>query len=176
MFGTVLAAAVGSTIAITNPILKESKQETINEEAIEDLLDSVHNFQYERLIPIHCHGYKIKIGDTLSQLAEDYDIKMSDIKGIDEEVSKDKILREGVRVEYTYYVPISQIRYATKVVDYNNSIEAIAEQYNTDIGTLKLLNGEHYDIDTICVPNFKSIKEIKEEYEHDIENNNGKKM
>ena len=126
-----------------------------------------------RLIPIKCY-HKMQAGDTIWDIATNHGILPKDIKGITNDIDINGIIREGEEITYCYNIREDQIKYATTLVDYDNSLEAIAEQYNTDTETLKRLNENHYDIDTILVPNFKGIKEITQEYEQDIENQRGK--
>lgn len=161
LYGTALIMAAG--VNIIGAKVNNNVNEPQKNIAIENM---INNEEYHSLIPIKCY-HKMRGGDTLWNIATSHGINISDIKGVNKHIDPNDIIQKGEEITYYYYVRDDQIEYATDLVDYDKNLESIAKQYNTDIGTIKRLNENHYDINTILVPNFKSLPEINKEYEQD---------
>lgn len=162
LYGTALIMAAGVTI------LAAKQNKNVNEPSKNIAIENtINNEEYHSLIPIKCY-HKMQGGDTLWGIATSHGINISDIKGVNNHIDPNNIIQRGEEITYYYYVREDQIKYATDLVEYDKSLESLAKQYNTDIGTIKRLNENHYDINTILVPNFKGLSEINEEYEQDL--------
>lgn len=116
--------------------------------------------------------YTIKSGDTLSVIAENARTSMKRIQEINN-ISSPEIIRLGAVIEIPYNIYQEDEEYYTDTVEVEDmSLESIATKYETTIETLKKLNEESINYlsdnsyvilsDTLVVPKFPTIKEVKE--------------
>ena len=116
--------------------------------------------------------YTIKAGDTLSVIAENARTSMERIQEINN-ISSPEIIRLGAVIEIPYNIYQEDEEYYTDTVEVEDmSLESIATKYETTIETLKKLNEESINYlsdnsyvilsDTLVVPKFPTIKEVKE--------------
>ncbi len=157
--------ATSSHLATSN--INNNKSEITNE------INESDNLSYSpETIKIKCI-YELKAGDTLSEIANKYDIKINQINGIDKDIDINSIINVGDKIEFTYSIPEDKIIYATTEVPkdelYTDNLMVIADLYNTDVKTLARLNEKNANPNSIRVPNFKSINEIEEEYLWDFD-------
>lgn len=114
--------------------------------------------------------YKIKAGDTLSQLAEDANCNMSEIK--DRNKLQSTTIQLGQTIEIPYHIPKDELYLFTDPKPYDNtmSLSEYANQYETTAESLIKLNEEaivkkennYYVIsETLMVPNYKPYQEVK---------------
>ena len=119
--------------------------------------------------------YKIKAGDTLSQLAEDFEISLSTIKQANN-IQNASYIQKGQIIKIPYTIYESDIKYYSQSITITaeqlqktNALEEIANLYGTDIETLYNLNpeaikksGSTYTLenDSILVPKFAKKSEV----------------
>lgn len=113
-------------------------------------------------------NYRIKNGDTLSNLAEDSYNTVRELKWINE-LSSDMIYMGDI-IKMPYKIKKEDLQYYSQVIQTNEkSLYDLAKEYETDIDTLYELNKESiqevkgvYIIlsDTIIVPKFPSRSEV----------------
>ena len=119
--------------------------------------------------------YKIKVGDTLSQLAEDFEISLSTIKQANN-IQNAGYIQKGQIIKIPYTIYESDIKYYSQSITITaeqlqktNALEEIANLYGTDIETLYNLNPEAIkksastytlENDSILVPKFAKKSEV----------------
>ena len=113
--------------------------------------------------------YEVQQGDTLSQLAENFDVKSSDIKYANRSLENTNLLYEGDVLKIPYTVSTDDLGEFTDIIDIGDlSVKEVAEVYGTDCQTLQLINGDNITFDyedreyeinqeQIVVPEFKEI-------------------
>lgn len=148
-------------IIITVPVCHTLHNETQNEQVTEGSIEENNN---QERIPIKVY-YQVQAGDTLSAIADKYEISINSIKENGKVIDKDKLLQVGTEIEFTYYITENQINCATEEVktDHKFSDTMLAFIYHTDTETIRLLNEGNLMHDITLIPNFKGISEIEED-------------
>ena len=163
----VLATLINPVSAKTNdvqPIILQSTEVTeSNTEKIDILLDDSY-----KLIRI----YKVKPGDTLSDISINLNTTIDNIKEKNNlessELCTDQVL------EIPYYINKDELKYYTTSVntDGYEKLEDLAEKYQTDIRTIYSINTEAFaEVDgryiqisnELLVPTFPTQKEVQEQ-------------
>ena len=140
------------------------------EDGIESIIDEMNNRVYMT------RYYKIKGGDTLSQLAEEFEIPLSTIKQAND-IQNASLIQMGQTIKIPYTIYESDVKYYSQAITITaeqlqslNALEEIASLYGTDVQTLYNLNpevikktGTTYTLesDTILVPKFAKKSEVK---------------
>lgn len=114
--------------------------------------------------------YDIQPGDTLTEVAESFDVKPTDIKYANPKLFENtNLLYDNDFLKIPYTVSTDDLGKFTDVIDIGDAtVKEIAEEYGTDCETLQLINGDNitfdyedreYEInqDQIVVPEFKEI-------------------
>lgn len=92
--------------------------------------------------------YKVQPGDTLTQLAEDFDVRSSDIKYANSSLEDTNLLYQGDTLKIPYTVCTDNLDEFTDIVDIGDlSVEELAKEYETDCKTLELINGDNITYD-----------------------------
>lgn len=148
-------------IIITVPVCHTLHNETQNEQVTEVSIEENNN---QERIPIKVY-YQVQAGDTLSAIADKYEISINSIKENGKVIDKDKLLQVGTEIEFTYYITENQINCATEEIktDHKFSDTMLAFIYHTDTETIRRLNEGNLMHDITLIPNFKGIEEIEEE-------------
>ena len=114
--------------------------------------------------------YEVQRGDTLLEVAEDFDVKSSDIRYANSSLFEGStLLHEGDVLKIPYTVCTDDLGKFTDIIDIGDlSVQEVADIYGTDCKTLQLINGDNitfdyedreYEInqDQIVVPEFDEI-------------------
>lgn len=168
LIGTLTGIIITSAVKINHQSNIENSEEIISEinENSEVITSEIDKNNYKSIVPIKVY-YEVKAGDTLSEIADKYEIKINSIKVNGKTVDKDELLSVGTELEFTYNITEDQITFATEQINTNNEWPdyMLAYIYHTDTETLYRLNEKNPMHDTILVPNFKGIDELEEEME-----------
>lgn len=156
----IIGIIVAGTLVIggVNILRRPDKEETAKQPVTSTLTDYTFNKTYE-----------VQPGDTLSQVAEDFDVKATDIKYANKSLEDTNLLYQGDTLKIPYTVSTADLGEFTDIIDIGDlSVQQVAEIYETDCQTLELINGDNitfdyedreYEInqDQIVVPEFKEI-------------------
>lgn len=164
----ITAALTGAVIVVLNtPPMKKA----FTPEPIQTQSESEEKTEYITINKI----YKVKNGDTLSELSEKTGIDQTTIKNANRMDTTLLFIGDELKIPYT--IDIRDLdEYVKEIELKDKTVEEIAEEYNTDMITLKELNpytitydyeNKEYKVKTkkIVVPNFtKEKKETKGNY------------
>ena len=141
---------------VSNPTTQETTEETVKTSLTEDYT----------LYRIHT----VEAGDSLSILSSESNTTIKYLKQINELTSDNIYI--GQKLIIPYVVDKEELKYYTTSVELTDeTLEDIAEKYNTDLKTLYSLNveafyfdGDGYILltDTILVPTFPTLSEVDE--------------
>jgi LysM repeat protein len=141
---------------VSNPTTQETTEETVKTSLTEDYT----------LYRIHT----VEAGDSLSILSSESNTTIKYLKQINELTSDNIYI--GQKLIIPYVVDKEELKYYTTSVELTDeTLEDIAEKYNTDLKTLYALNveafyfdGDGYILltDTILVPTFPTSSEVDE--------------
>lgn len=140
-----------------------------NEEDSSNLGIAFEEEQQQEQITIKKY-HTIKFGETLSEIAEHYGIRMSKIQN-ENNIKSPHLIQQGQTLTITYTYNIDDFDYFTNAitVEEGKSVKDIAEEYGTDVATIIALNqdaivmyeGSYYIISSeINVPNFATEGQI----------------
>lgn len=165
-----IAAVVVGGILISSGLFQNSiptdaspKEEPLTSESTTEYAYASPKIELTRI-------YEIKAADTLSELAEDANCNMSDIKSRND--IKSDMIRMGDTIEIPYYIPKDELYLYIESKPYDNTINLFeyAQQYNTTAESLLKINEEaivqtenNYCVisDSLMVPTFKPYQPIK---------------
>ena len=92
--------------------------------------------------------YEVQFGDTLSELAERFDVKQGDIKRANKSLENTTLLQEGDILKIPYTVSTDNLEEFVEIVNIGDlTVKELAEQYGTDCQTLYDLNTGSIDFD-----------------------------
>ena len=167
---SMLGIILGSICIGTNINTISNRNETEIESSTENNIENDDNETYHAIVPIKVY-YEIKNGDTLTDIANKYNIKINSIKDEEENpINPEEILNVGTKVNFTYTITNDEILYATEQIEKDENVPdyILAFLYNTDAATINRLNENNLIPNTTLIPNFKGVNEIKEAKEKDI--------
>ena len=119
--------------------------------------------------------YQVKAGDTLSDIALDNGVSISDLRRHND-IENENIIQPGTSLVIPYFISSDDLEYMTSSCEFSKggSLKDFATAHETDIETLIQLNPEaiiendnHYFVlsDSIVVPEFMTREELKAEKE-----------
>lgn len=175
-FGGIGGATSSSKDASPDTSISMSQEADTNSSTGNSMEDGVENIIDEMNSRVNMtRYYKIKAGDTLSQLAEDFEISSSTIKQANN-IQNASYIQMGQTIKIPYTIYESDIKYYSQSITITaeqlqktNALEEIANLYGTDVETLYNLNpeaikksGSTYTLenDSILVPKFAKKSEV----------------
>ena len=175
-FGGIGGANSSSKYVSSDTSISMSQEADTNSSIDNSMEDGVGNIIDEMNSRVNMtRYYKIKAGDTLSQLAEDFEISSSTIKQANN-IQNASYIQKGQIIKIPYTIYESDIKYYSQSITITaeqlqktNALEEIANLYGTDVETLYNLNpeaikksGSTYTLenDSILVPKFAKKSEV----------------
>ena len=175
-FGGIGGANSSSKYVSSDTSISMSQEADTNSSIDNSMEDGVGNIIDEMNSRVNMtRYYKIKAGDTLSQLAEDFEISLSTIKQANN-IQNASYIQKGQIIKIPYTIYESDIKYYSQSITITaeqlqktNALEEIANLYGTDVETLYNLNpeaikksGSTYTLenDSILVPKFAKKSEV----------------
>ena len=169
-FGGIGGATSSSKDASSDTSISMSQEADTNSSTGNSMEDGVGSIIDEMNSRVYMtRYYKIKGGDTLSQLAEEFEIPLSTIKQ-ENNIQNASLIQMGQTIKIPYTIYESDVKYYSQAITITaeqlqklNALEEIASLYGTDVQTLYNLNpeaikktGTTYTLesDSILVPKF----------------------
>ncbi len=176
-FGGIGGATSSSKDASSDTSISMSQEADTNSSTGNSMEDGVGSIIDEMNSRVYMtRYYKIKGGDTLSQLAEEFEIPLSTIKQ-ENNIQNASLIQMGQTIKIPYTIYESDVKYYSQAITITaeqlqklNALEEIASLYGTDVQTLYNLNpeaikktGTTYTLesDSILVPKFAKKSEVK---------------
>lgn len=165
-----IAAVVVGGILISSGIFQNTISTDASYQEVSPTSETTTEYAYESPNVTLTRIYQIKAGDTLSELAEDANCTINDIKSKND--IKSNMIRMGDTIEIPYSIPKEELYLYTEPKPYDNTINLseYAYQYNTTATSLLKINEEaiiqtenSYCVisDSLMVPTFKPYQNLK---------------
>ena len=183
----VLAATLAATILVTGAGLKneeisvqpqqpafstqtqQPEDTNLGQEIIDDNKVVDNSYKENQSYKIY-RTYTVQPNDTLSELAEDANSSVEEIRRVNDLSST--LIRIGETLYIPYNIEPGDLRYSTVAAYYplGMNLDDFAERYGTDAYSIMSLNEEAIEdgkiiSDTLLVPTFASQSEIREQKE-----------